>query len=111
MICSERELQLSDEHEGIMVLPDDLVAGQNFMEAYGHKFLSVELDLTPNRPDALSHQGVARDIAAITGRKFNPLQVKPVKPVGNVALTISMEDPADCPRSVSYTHLTLPTKA
>ena len=50
MICSERELQLSDEHEGIMVLPDDLVAGQDFMEAYGHKFLSVELDLTPNRP-------------------------------------------------------------
>ena len=100
MICSERELQLSDEHEGIMVLPDDLVAGQNFMEAYGHKFLSVELDLTPNRPDALSHQGVARDIAAITGREFNPLQVKPVKPVGNAALTISMEDPADCPRYI-----------
>ena len=54
----------------------------------------------PNRSDALSHQGVAREIAAITGREFNPLQVKPVKPVGNSALTISMEDPEDCPRYI-----------
>jgi len=100
MICSERELQLSDEHEGIMELPNELVSGQNFMEAYGHKFLSIELDLTPNRPDALSHQGVARDIAAKMSRKFKPLQVKPVKPAGKESLSISIDNPEDCPRYI-----------
>ena len=95
MICSERELLISDEHEGILILPDNLVPGQNFMEAYGYKFLSIELDLTPIRPDALSHQGIARDIAAIKGRKFKPLQIKTVKPNSNTALSISIEDPMD----------------
>tara|TARA_Y100000590_G_scaffold469521_1_gene657502 strand:- start:1389 stop:3767 length:2379 start_codon:yes stop_codon:yes gene_type:complete len=100
MICSERELLISDEHEGIFILPDNLVAGQDFMEAYGHKFLSIELDLTPNRPDALSHQGIARDIAAIKGRKFNQLQIKTVKPNIDTVLSISIEDPMDCPRYI-----------
>ena len=100
MICSERELKLSDDHEGIMELPGELAAGDDFMEAFGHKFMSIELDLTPNRPDALSHQGVARDIAAKTGRKFKPIQVKPVKLSGKESLSISMDNPEDCPRYI-----------
>lgn len=100
MICSERELQISDEHDGIMVLPDDLNPGDDFMSAYGHKYLSIELDITPNRPDAFSHQGVARDIACATGRKFKPLGIESIKPKGNEALSISMDNPDDCPRYI-----------
>ena len=100
MICSERELNISDEHEGIMVLPENLPLGKDFMEAYGKKFLSLELDVTPNRPDALSHQGVARDLACITNRKFSPVIVEQGKVEGNVSLKISMENSVDCPRYI-----------
>ena len=100
MICSERELQITDEHEGIMVLPDDLNPGDDFMTAYGHKYLSLELDITPNRPDAFSHQGVARDIAAATNREFKALAIESVQAKGNESLSISMENPDDCPRYI-----------
>ena len=70
MICSEKELNISDEHEGIMVLPNHLNIGKDFSSSYGYKFLSLQLDITPNRADAFSHIGVARDIAAVTKRKL-----------------------------------------
>ena len=100
MICSERELNISDEHEGIMVLPDGLELGKPFMEVYGNKFISLELDLTPNRPDAFSHQGVARDLACATGRKFSPIIVHPTESKKKLTIDISMEDKKDCPRYI-----------
>ena len=100
MICSERELNISDEHEGIMVLPKRLPLGKDFMEAYGKKFLSLELDVTPNRPDAFSHQGVARDLACITDRKFSPVFTEPRKVKGNESMRITMESSEDCPRYI-----------
>ena len=100
MICSERELNISDEHEGIMVLPKRLPLGKDFMEAYGKKFLSLELDVTPNRPDAFSHQGVARDLACITDRKFSPVFTEPRKVKGNESMKITMESSEDCPRYI-----------
>ena len=100
MICSERELSLSDEHEGILVLPDNLKAGDNFIDAYGYKFLSLELDITPNRPDAFSHQGVARDIACKMNRPFRSLSVDSVKGNDNQSLTINIENSDDCPRYI-----------
>ena len=100
MICSERELKISDEHEGIMVLPDGLELGADFMKAYGSKFVSLELDITPNRPDAFSHQGVARDISCITDREFSPVIVKPLNSNNGSPLNIAMEDQTDCPRYI-----------
>ena len=100
MICSERELQITDEHEGIMVLPSELNPGDDFISAFGHRYISLELDITPNRPDAFSHQGVARDIACATGRTFTPLIVEPVPSNEIHSLTISMENEADCPRYI-----------
>jgi len=100
MICSERELQISDEHEGIMVLPSDLNPGDDFIESYGKNFLSVELDITPNRPDAFSHQGVARDIATAMNRTFNPIVASTIQPTDTHDLPISMENPDDCPRYI-----------
>ena len=100
MICSERELHISDEHEGIMVLPEGLELGTDFMKAYGSKFVSLELDITPNRPDAFSHQGVARDISCVTNREFSPIKVEPIDNKNNLSLNISMEDQDDCPRYI-----------
>lgn len=67
MICAEDEIGLSDDHGGIMVLPDHLEAGIPFV-SLGHYDVSFELNVTPNRPDALNHLGVARELAAAFGR-------------------------------------------
>ena len=64
MICSERELDIGPDHEGILVLPDDTRAGTRLAElAPGLIDTIYELSITPNRPDALGHVGVARDLA------------------------------------------------
>ncbi|MGH9224645.1 MAG: phenylalanine--tRNA ligase subunit beta [Acidimicrobiales bacterium] len=65
MLCSGAELALSDDHDGILVLPDGLLPGEPLTEALGITPDCVfDLDVTPNRPDALSILGVARDLAA-----------------------------------------------
>ena len=71
MLCSARELELGDDHDGILVLPPDLPLGAPFAEAMGiESDVLFDLDLTPNRPDALSVIGVARDVAAKLGVPF-----------------------------------------
>ena len=100
MICSEKELCISDEHEGIMVLPENLILGEDFFTSYGYKFLSVELDITPNRSDAFSHLGVARDVAAATQRKLNQINVAPPIPNKEFNLDITLDNDLDCPRYI-----------
>ena len=63
MICSERELELSENHDGIMVLDESLEPGANFVEALGLEQNIIEIDLTPNRADCLSIYGIAREVA------------------------------------------------
>ncbi|MYD35770.1 MAG: phenylalanine--tRNA ligase subunit beta [Dehalococcoidia bacterium] len=70
MICSERELGLGDDHEGILVLPDDAVPGMPLEDYLGDVILDVEV--TANRPDCLSMLGVAWEVGALTG---NPVRV------------------------------------
>ena len=65
MICSERELGLTDEHNGIMVLPSDTPLGKDINEVVGTGDTIVEFNATPNRPDWLSVIGVAREAAAV----------------------------------------------
>jgi phenylalanyl-tRNA synthetase beta chain len=65
MICAEDEIGIGDSHEGIIVLPADTPPGMPATKYYGLESRAVlEVDLTPNRADALSHYGVARDLAA-----------------------------------------------
>ena len=73
MLCSGRELGLSDEHEGIMELDVDAAPGTPFLEAMAVGDMRLVLDVTPNRADLLSHLGVAREIAAALGRDIRPL--------------------------------------
>ncbi|MHB1844616.1 MAG: phenylalanine--tRNA ligase subunit beta [Deltaproteobacteria bacterium] len=65
MLCSERELGLSLAHEGLWILPAELHPGTPVAEALGLRDTILELNVTPNRPDCLSHLGVAREVAAI----------------------------------------------
>jgi len=75
MICSEREIGLGEEHQGIWVLPSGLRAGQPVAEALGMDDWVIEIDnksLT-HRPDLWGHRGIAREIAALHGLKLKPL--------------------------------------
>src|SRR5690606_24062845 len=69
MICAEDEIGLGEGHDGIMVLASDAVPGTEASEYFGVQTDHIiEIGLTPNRADATSHIGVARDIRAVTGR-------------------------------------------
>ena len=68
MMCSERELGLSEDHGGLMILPDELPAGMDFSQ-YVTPDTVYTVEITPNRPDWLSHWGVARDVGALLGGK------------------------------------------
>lgn len=65
MICSEKELGISDNHDGILVLPDDAPIGEKLGTYLQKDDLAFEVEITPNRPDLLGIFGVARDLAAI----------------------------------------------
>jgi phenylalanyl-tRNA synthetase beta chain len=65
MICSEKELGLSDRHEGIMVLDDQVKIGSRLYQAIAVKDQLLDINVTSNRPDAHSHVGIAREVAAI----------------------------------------------
>ena len=67
MLCSSRELGLGDEHDGILELHVDAAPGTPFLEAVPVGDTRLVIDVTPNRPDLLSHLGVAREVAAATG--------------------------------------------
>jgi len=67
MICSEKELGISDNHEGILVLAETAAVSLPLTDYMGDTVL--DLDITPNRPDCLSVVGIAREVAAIVGEK------------------------------------------
>jgi phenylalanyl-tRNA synthetase beta chain len=79
MLCSERELSLSDEHTGIIELETDAKAGTPFASLMGLDDPVIEIAITPNRPDCLGVHGVARDLAAAGLGKLKDTPVPPVK--------------------------------
>jgi len=70
MICSEKELNLSEDHSGIMVLKDDTNSGMEFADYIGANDYIIEIGITPNRGDLLSHFGIAREVASAYKLKF-----------------------------------------
>ncbi|MCA9565095.1 MAG: phenylalanine--tRNA ligase subunit beta, partial [Myxococcales bacterium] len=69
MLCSARELGLSEEHDGLMILDPSLETGKPLADALNLRDTVLELSVTPNRGDALSYLGIAREVAALFGRK------------------------------------------
>jgi phenylalanyl-tRNA synthetase beta chain len=79
MLVSEFELQISDNHEGIIDLPDDAPVGEPYAKYAGLDDPVIEINLTPNRGDATGVHGIARDLAAAEMGKFKDPGIKPVK--------------------------------
>jgi len=97
MMCSERELQLSDEHSGIIDLPADAPVGTPFA-AYAHLDDPViEINLTPNRPDAAGVYGIARDLAAAGLGRLIDGHVGAVPGQGACPVKVTVEAPDLCP--------------
>ena len=101
MLCSARELGLSEEHEGILELPDELVTGTPLREALLLDDTILTLNVTPNRGDVLSVLGVAREVAAITSRKLSHAPTEPVPQATREKFAVRLESPAGCPRFAS----------
>ncbi|MEE8478900.1 MAG: phenylalanine--tRNA ligase subunit beta [Candidatus Neomarinimicrobiota bacterium] len=102
MICSEDELNISEEHEGIMVLPVNTKIGLPISDVLNDKYAALELDINPNRPDALSHLGIAREVALKTNRKLKFLEVKEIKYHGaKENITVDISDTNGCPRYIA----------
>jgi len=96
MMCSEREMELSDEHDGIIELPSGEV-GQTFTDWLGANDPAkvdpvIEIAITPNRPDALGVRGVARDLAARGLGTMKPRDVTPVPATFAAQLDVTIAD-------------------
>jgi phenylalanyl-tRNA synthetase beta chain len=100
MICSEFELGLGEDAEGILILDESVVVGTPLAEYLGSTQTVLEIGLTPNRPDCMSHLGVAREVAALLGAKLaRPVtRLKESQDRTNTHASVRVENAADCPR-------------
>ena len=98
MVCSEKELGISDSHEGILVLPEAAPIGKPLAEIMGDTVFDITV--TPNRPDCLNMIGIAREVAALTGARARLPEVKYEELDISTEDLISIEiaDPDLCPR-------------
>ncbi len=100
MICAEDELNLGDDHSGIMVLDEEIPAGTPLVEALDLDDVVAEIDITPNRSDALSHIGVARDLSAILKKDVQYPEFNfegGGRPAEQMA-SVEIQDEEGCPR-------------
>jgi phenylalanyl-tRNA synthetase beta chain len=97
MMCSERELELSDEHTGIIDLPEDAPVGTSFAAYAKLDDPVIEIGLTPNRPDATSIYGIARDLAAAGLGRLKDGAVAPIAGKGECPVKVTIESPELCP--------------
>ncbi|MDE0016612.1 MAG: phenylalanine--tRNA ligase subunit beta [Candidatus Poribacteria bacterium] len=100
MLCSEKELGLSEDAAGLMELSPDTPLGTSLSEALGLDDIVFELEITPNRPDCLSLIGVAREIRAETGNalKLPPVDLKEDETDIQKTTSVTIEAPDLCPR-------------
>ena len=98
MLCSARELKLSEEHGGLLELPDDAPVGQNFRDYYQLNDLKFTIKLTPNKADCLSVLGVAREVSALTGTPLKEPTYKKVAVNTDEKLPVKVSAPDLCGR-------------
>ena len=101
MLCSARELGLSEAHEGIIEFPADAPVGQPVREYLGLEDQVLELNVTPNRGDAMSILGVAREVTALSGGRIKgPEQVTALPSRNEDRLPVTLTASQACPRLV-----------
>ncbi|MCF8243495.1 MAG: phenylalanine--tRNA ligase subunit beta, partial [Melioribacteraceae bacterium] len=100
MICSEKELNISENHDGIMVLDPSLKEGTELASALGMDDTILDIAITPNRQDALSHVGIARDLAAMYDRelKMPKFEFAEDQRKADDFASVAIENSEDCPR-------------
>ncbi len=100
MLCSARELGLADSSEGILELPAELSAGTDLREALTLDDPIVDLAITPNRGDAMSVLGIAREVAALADRPLRGPAPRPVPASTELRHAVRLDAPSACPRFV-----------
>ncbi len=98
MLCSEKELGIAVEADGLMELPADAPIGTDIREYLALNDSIIELDLTPNRADCLSVEGVAREVAVINSMDWTAVEFSPAPVTHNTTLEIKIEEKEACPR-------------
>lgn len=100
MLCSEKELGLSDNHDGIMELPEAAEVGQELRTYLGLDDLAIEVDLTPNRADCLSIAGLAREVGVLNDTAVSAPDIRPIAAVHDDIFPVTLSDTQGCPRYV-----------
>jgi phenylalanyl-tRNA synthetase beta chain len=100
MLCSEVELSIADESNGIMSLPPDAPVGKSVWDYLNLSDVVMDINITPNRGDCLSVLGVATEVSALTGCALTTPLITPIKPVITDTLPVTIEAPAACPHYV-----------
>ena len=97
MMCSVRELQLGEDHEGIIELPEDAPVGATYAEWARLDDVVFDVAITPNRQDCMGVRGIARDLAAAGMGALKPLKVPEIEGSFDCPVAITTEDPEGCP--------------
>ncbi|WP_374393652.1 phenylalanine--tRNA ligase subunit beta [Sphingopyxis sp.] len=97
MMCSTRELELGDDHDGIIELPADAPIGTPFADYSGAGDPVIDISITPNRQDCMGVRGIARDLAAAGLGTLKPLAIPAIEGAGAPATEIRTDDPEACP--------------
>ncbi|HTK57440.1 MAG TPA: phenylalanine--tRNA ligase subunit beta [Sphingomicrobium sp.] len=97
MMCSARELQLGEDHDGIIELPADAPVGTSFADYAGLDDAVFDVSVTPNRQDCMGVRGIARDLAAAGLGTLKPLDVPAIDGSFDNPVEIRVEDPEGCP--------------
>ncbi len=100
MLCSERELGLSENHDGLLIVGEEALLGEELYARLGLRDTILDIAITPNRGDCLSVLGLAREIAALTGAPLlaKRLRVREGKPAIGDQVRVSITDADLCPR-------------
>ncbi len=97
MLLSEAELQISEDHDGIIDLPADAPVGKSYADYAGAAEPVIEINLTPNRPDCTGVNGIARDLGAASIGSFKDRPPKAVKGTFPCPVKVTLENPELCP--------------
>jgi len=92
MLCSERELMISDDHDGVIDLPEDAPLGARYIDYANRNDPVIDIAITPNRPDALGVEGIARDLAARGLGRLKTTPAPEIKGAFKSAISVTIDD-------------------